>query len=102
MAVAFRIKGETDPARVCALLDLSRYALGTPTIVETLVRALEASPALDAIRGRRALVGTCRGFLSPYRSCPMRPRWPMLPTVTLGGTHGTEIRRIRYAVPSLT
>ncbi len=33
MAVAFRIKGETDPARVRALLDLSRYAMGTPTIV---------------------------------------------------------------------
>ncbi|MDQ3690614.1 MAG: DUF2269 domain-containing protein [Chloroflexota bacterium] len=32
MAVAFRIKAENDPARVRALLDLSRFALGTPTI----------------------------------------------------------------------
>ena len=33
MAVAFRLKREQDPARVRALLDLSRSALGVPTIV---------------------------------------------------------------------
>ena len=33
MAVAFRLKAESDPARVRALLDLSRFSLGTPTIV---------------------------------------------------------------------
>ena len=33
MAVAFRLKAESDPARVRALLDLSRFALGVPTMV---------------------------------------------------------------------
>lgn len=37
MAVAFRLKSETDPARVRALLDLSRAALGVPTIVVVVV-----------------------------------------------------------------
>lgn len=37
MAVAFRLKREEDPARVRALLDLSRYALGTPTVVVVLI-----------------------------------------------------------------
>lgn len=30
MAVAFKLKNETDPARVRALLDLSRFSLGVP------------------------------------------------------------------------
>ena len=33
MAVAFALKRETDPARVRALLDLSRMSLGLPSIV---------------------------------------------------------------------
>ena len=33
MAVAFRVKSEHDPARVRALLDLSRYSLGVPALV---------------------------------------------------------------------
>ena len=37
MAVAFRLKRETDPARVRALLDLSRSTLGTPTVVIVLI-----------------------------------------------------------------
>jgi hypothetical protein len=37
MAVAFRLKSETDPARVRALLDLSRATLGAPAIVAVLV-----------------------------------------------------------------
>jgi len=37
MAVAFALKGETDPARVRALLDLSRGALGPPTVVLVVV-----------------------------------------------------------------
>lgn len=37
MAVAFRLKREDDPARVRALLDLSRYTLGTPTVVVVLI-----------------------------------------------------------------
>lgn len=32
MAVAFQLKGETDPARVRALLELSRFSLGAPAI----------------------------------------------------------------------
>ncbi|MCV0402106.1 MAG: DUF2269 family protein [Chloroflexi bacterium] len=37
MAVAFRLKHEQDPARVRALLDLSRFSLGVPTIVVVLI-----------------------------------------------------------------
>ena len=33
MAVAFKLKRETDPARVRALLELSRFSLGAPAIV---------------------------------------------------------------------
>jgi uncharacterized membrane protein len=33
MAVAFALKRETDPARVRALLDLSRFSLGVPVVV---------------------------------------------------------------------
>jgi hypothetical protein len=33
MAVAFKLKQETDPARVRALLELSRFSLGTPAII---------------------------------------------------------------------
>ena len=33
MAVAFALKRETDPARVRALLDLSRFSLGVPVMV---------------------------------------------------------------------
>ncbi|MBA2632291.1 MAG: DUF2269 family protein [Chloroflexi bacterium] len=36
MAVAFRLKREEDPARVRALLDLSRFSLGVPTGVVVL------------------------------------------------------------------
>ena len=37
MAVAFALKRETEPARVRALLDLSRFSLGVPTLVLLLV-----------------------------------------------------------------
>ena len=37
MAVAFKLKGEAEPARVRALLELSRYSLGVPTIVVVLI-----------------------------------------------------------------
>ena len=40
MAVAFRIKREHDPAGVRALLDLSRFALGTPTIAVVVIGVL--------------------------------------------------------------
>ena len=33
MAVAFKLKRETDPARVRALLELSRFSLGAPAII---------------------------------------------------------------------
>ena len=33
MAVAFALKRETDPARIRALLDLSRFSLGAPVVV---------------------------------------------------------------------
>lgn len=37
MAVAFRLKHEEDPARVRALLELSRYTLGAPTVAVVLI-----------------------------------------------------------------
>lgn len=37
MAVAFKIKDEQDPARVRALLDLSRYSLGVPSVVVVII-----------------------------------------------------------------
>jgi hypothetical protein len=37
MAVAFMLKRETEPARVRALLDLSRFSLGVPTLVVVLI-----------------------------------------------------------------
>lgn len=37
MAVAFALKRETEPSRVRALLDLSRFSLGVPTLVMLLV-----------------------------------------------------------------
>ena len=37
MAVAFALKRETEPARVRALLDLSRFSLGVPTLVVLLI-----------------------------------------------------------------
>lgn len=33
MSVAFALKRETDPARIRALLDLSRFSLGVPVVV---------------------------------------------------------------------
>jgi uncharacterized membrane protein len=36
MAVAFMLKRETEPARVRALLDLSRFSLGVPTVIVVL------------------------------------------------------------------
>ncbi|MBA2263396.1 MAG: DUF2269 family protein [Chloroflexi bacterium] len=40
MAVAFALKRETEPARVRALLDLSRFSLGLPVIVLVVVGLL--------------------------------------------------------------
>lgn len=40
MAVAFKLRQEHEPARVRALLDVSRYALGTPTVVLVIVGLL--------------------------------------------------------------
>ena len=40
MAVAFALKRETDPARVRALLDLSRFSLGAPAIFVIVVGLL--------------------------------------------------------------
>ena len=40
MAVAFALKRETDPARVRALLDLSRFSLGMPVVVLVVVGLL--------------------------------------------------------------
>lgn len=37
MAVAFMIKRESEPARVRALLDLSRFSLGVPTVIVVLI-----------------------------------------------------------------
>lgn len=37
MFVAFQLKRETEPARVRALLDLSRYSLGFPTLAAVIV-----------------------------------------------------------------
>ena len=37
MSVAFALKRETDPARVRALLDLSRFSLGAPSIIFVVV-----------------------------------------------------------------
>jgi len=37
MAVSFALKRETEPARVRALLDLSRFSLGVPTLVVLLI-----------------------------------------------------------------
>ena len=51
MAVGFRLKAESDPARVRALLDLSRFALGTPTFV---------------VAGIGLLTGILAGFLGGH------------------------------------
>ena len=40
MAVAFKLKRETDPARVRALLELSRFSLGAPAIVFVVIGLL--------------------------------------------------------------
>ena len=40
MAVAFALKRETDPARVRALLDLSRFSLGVPVMVLVVIGLL--------------------------------------------------------------
>ena len=40
MAVAFALKRETDPARVRALLDLSRFSLGMPIVVLVIIGLL--------------------------------------------------------------
>jgi uncharacterized membrane protein len=40
MAVAFALKRETDPARVRALLDLSRFSLGVPVLVLVVIGLL--------------------------------------------------------------
>ena len=40
MAVAFALKRETDPARVRALLDLSRFSLGMPIVVLVVIGLL--------------------------------------------------------------
>ncbi len=40
MAVAFALKRETEPSRVRALLDLSRFSLGLPVIVLVIVGLL--------------------------------------------------------------
>jgi uncharacterized membrane protein len=40
MAVAFALKRESDPARVRALLDLSRFSLGVPSIIFIVVGLL--------------------------------------------------------------
>ncbi len=40
MAVAFKLRQEREPARVRALLDVSRFALGAPTIVLVVVGLL--------------------------------------------------------------
>lgn len=37
MAVAFKLKRETDPSRVRALLELSRFAMGIPAITFVLI-----------------------------------------------------------------
>lgn len=37
MAVAFKLRRETDPVRVRALLELSRFSLGAPAIVFVLI-----------------------------------------------------------------
>ncbi|MBW3613414.1 MAG: DUF2269 domain-containing protein [Chloroflexi bacterium] len=37
MAVAFKLKRETDPSRVRALLELSRFAMGIPAIAFVLI-----------------------------------------------------------------
>lgn len=37
MAVAFKLKDETDPARVRALLELSRFSLGAPVITFVII-----------------------------------------------------------------
>lgn len=40
MAVAFKLKRETDPARVRALIELSRFSLGAPAIAFVLIGLL--------------------------------------------------------------
>jgi hypothetical protein len=40
MAVAFALKRETDPARVRALLDLSRFSLGVPAVAVMVIGLL--------------------------------------------------------------
>lgn len=45
MAVAFKLKGETDPPRVRALLELSRFSLGAPAIAFVVIGLLSGIAA---------------------------------------------------------
>jgi hypothetical protein len=40
MAIAFKLKSETDPARVRALIELSRFSLGAPALVFLIIGLL--------------------------------------------------------------
>ena len=81
MAVAFAIKRETDPARVRALLDLSRLSLGVPAIVLSVVGVLSGVLAgfLGAHWGRLwiwlslVLFVVIAGAMTPMASLRLQP-----------------------------
>lgn len=83
MAVAFALKRETEPARVRALLDLSRFSLGVPVMVLVVTGVLTGIVAgfmgghwgtgwLWISIGLFVLVGGLMTPLATFRLKPMR------------------------------
>jgi uncharacterized membrane protein len=83
MAVAFALKRETEPARVRALLDLSRFSLGVPVLVLVVTGVLTGIVAgfmgghwgtgwLWISIGLFVLVGGLMTPLATFRLKPMR------------------------------